>query len=106
MMTTSADLAELRKVFLMLDVSKDGFLTKEELRGGMTDALGNLTADRTDWDEMVDQLDVNGDGKIDYSEFMTAAIDRRVLLNMENLEKAFKLFDADNNGKISMDELR
>jgi Ca2+-binding EF-hand superfamily protein len=30
---------------------------------------------------MVDQLDLNGDGKIDYAEFTTAAIDRRMLLS-------------------------
>jgi calcium-dependent protein kinase len=51
-------------------------------------------------------LDTNGDGKIDYAEFTTAAIDRRIILNQKNLEASFKIFDQDGNGQISIDELR
>lgn len=32
-----------------------------------------------DWDEIIDQCDYNGDGVIDFQEFMSACIDRKVL---------------------------
>ena len=55
---------------------------------------------------MIEQLDINGDGKIDYGEFITAAVNRTKIINEENLEMAFKLFDQDGNGVISIAELK
>ena len=104
-MTTSEDIKDMKELFLSLDTSKDGFLSPLELKEGMSKLMG-LSGLKTDWQEMVEQLDVNGDGKIDYSEFTTAAIDRRIILDQQYLDTAFKIFDADGNGKISVDELK
>ena len=52
------------------------------------------------------QLDTNHDGKIDYGEFITAAVNRTKILNEENLRIAFNIFDKDGNGTISCEELR
>lgn len=51
-------------------------------------------------------MDVDGDGEIDFTEFVSGAFDKRVLLTQENLDKAFKMFDVDGNGKITKDELK
>lgn len=50
--------------------------------------------------------DLDGDGKIDYSEFIQAAIDHKHLLNKQNLEIAFDMFDLNHDGQISVDELK
>ena len=89
MIATEEELEDYKEMFLMLDKGQDGFLTKEELRGGMSRVLGTLRAQDTDWYTMVEQLDTNGDGKIEYSEFITAAIDRRILLSKQNLLKTY-----------------
>lgn len=34
-----------------------------------------------DWDEIIEQCDYNGDGVIDFQEFISACIDRKVLQN-------------------------
>ena len=55
---------------------------------------------------MMKKADSNGDGNVDYSEFIAAAFDKVKLLTEPNLEKAFKVFDQDGDGRISQDELR
>ena len=65
-----------------------------------------MRAGSQDWADLVHQLDTNQDGKIDYGEFITAAVNRTRLLNAENLRIAFEIFDKDGNGQISKDEIR
>lgn len=52
----------------------------------MCTILGTLKAQSSDWEELVEQLDINGDGRIDYQEFITAAVNRSKLINDQNLE--------------------
>lgn len=54
----------------------------------------------------MEEVDADGNGFIDYSEFLMAATRRDVLLASENLESAFKAFDIDGNGTITAEELR
>lgn len=56
--------------------------------------------------EMLRNADVNKDDRVDYTEFVTAAFDKQKLLNKENLDKVFKMLDADGDGKISRQELQ
>jgi calcium-dependent protein kinase len=51
-------------------------------------------------------LDKNGDGVIDFTEFITAAIDKVTILNKDNLQSAFKMIDVDNSGMITVEELK
>ena len=92
-------------MFLKLDTSQDGFLTPDELHTGINEVLGTMRAAQRDWQDLVSQLDTNHDGKIDYAEFITAAVNRARLLSAENLRIAFNIFDKDNNGFISKTEL-
>ena len=55
--------------------------------------------------QMMESLDINGDGKIDYIEFVQAAIDHQSMLNENNIQIAFNMFDINKDGKISKDEL-
>ena len=49
-------------------------------------------------------MDANGD--ISYNEFLTSIIDSKKFITNDRLDKAFKLFDKDGNGKLSIDEIR
>jgi calcium-dependent protein kinase len=49
--------------------------------------------------------DIDGDNYIDYNEFVHASIDRRAIMNVEGLEKAFKLIDVDGDNKVNIKEL-
>ena len=57
-------------------------------------------------DQMFDAVDTDGSGMIEYSEFVVATLGEDVLLSEEKLVAAFKMFDRDGGGTISIDELK
>ena len=68
----------LRQAFDILDIDKDGSISIEELKqcfsyGNLGAGLnGQQTGERVDeslWDELLADIDKNGDGKIDFDEF-------------------------------------
>jgi len=56
-------------------------------------------------EEIFKQIDTDNSGNIEYTEFISACIDKNVYLNEEKLKEAFNLFDSDKSGKISRDEI-
>jgi calcium-dependent protein kinase len=50
-------------------------------------------------------VDLDGNGFIDYNEFLTVSINREKILSQKNLEMAFQTFDKDSSGKISKEEI-
>jgi Ca2+-binding EF-hand superfamily protein len=55
---------------------------------------------------IMEQVDSDGSGFIDYSEFVLACSNQQTVLSKVNLEAAFAAFDRDRSGKISANELR
>ena len=51
-------------------------------------------------------MDLNNDGKIEYSEFIVAALDEKNLMSEKRLKAAFDMFDKDQSGNISVDEIK
>lgn len=49
--------------------------------------------------------DVDKNGEIDFGEWCAATINKRQLLNENNLKAAFALFDRDGGGSISAQEV-
>mmetsp|Transcript_8487 Transcript_8487/g.21693 ORF Transcript_8487/g.21693 Transcript_8487/m.21693 type:complete len:202 (+) Transcript_8487:79-684(+) len=52
------------------------------------------------------KLDLTGDGEVQYSEFLAAACQRRFLSQESLIKDAFRRFDVDKSGVISVDDLR
>ena len=50
-------------------------------------------------------MDLDGNGYIDYTEFVAATMDLSKLSEEDKLTRAFKLFDSDGSGTISSDEI-
>merc|ERR1712014_419813 len=59
-----------------------------------------------EFEAMVDGLDGDGSGYIDYSEFLAATLDRRTLLTEDVCLSAFSIFDLNNDGRITLEEVK
>ena len=96
---------ELRKCFIQFDTNGDGRLDKEELINGLkqVDTKKNL---EQEVDRVMNIIDVDGNGFIEYEEFLRASIDINKILTDENVKIVFQLFDANNTGKITPMELK
>lgn len=55
---------------------------------------------------MFAKVDADGNGEIDYSEFVIATMNEKSLLSNNKLETAFKMFDKDGGGSISTEEIK
>ncbi|OVA10537.1 Protein kinase domain [Macleaya cordata] len=93
----------LKAMFTNMDTDKSGTITYEELKTGLA-RLGSKLSE-AEVKQLMDAADVDGNGTIDYIEFITATMHRHKLEREEHLYKAFQHFDADNSGFITRDEL-
>eukprot|EP00929_Paragymnodinium_shiwhaense_P011406 TRINITY_DN11704_c0_g2_i5.p1 TRINITY_DN11704_c0_g2~~TRINITY_DN11704_c0_g2_i5.p1 ORF type:complete len:500 (-),score=149.62 TRINITY_DN11704_c0_g2_i5:379-1878(-) len=93
----------LRDIFISLDVNGDGLLTSAELREGMERAGFKEIPD--DLQKMMEEVDADGSGVIDYTEFLAATLDRKQYIQEDVCWAAFRVFDRNGDGKISKDEI-
>ncbi|XP_051133636.1 calcium-dependent protein kinase-like [Andrographis paniculata] len=93
----------LKAMFANMDTDNSGTITYEELKSGLA-RLGSKLSE-AEVKQLMEAADVDGNGAIDYIEFITATMHRHRLERDEHLFKAFQYFDKDNSGYITMDEL-
>ncbi|XP_010455773.1 PREDICTED: calcium-dependent protein kinase 21-like [Camelina sativa] len=93
----------LKTMFANIDTDKSGTITYEELKTGLT-RLGSRLSE-TEVKQLMEAADVDGNGTIDYYEFISATMHRYKLDRDEHVYKAFQHFDKDNSGHITRDEL-
>ena len=99
------DVINACKLFNQIDVDDDGKINKDELFKGLKSRLNNKNL-KKDVDLIFKNLDMNGNGYIEYEEFVRAAVNKNIFLKEEILEFAFKFFDKDNSGEITLNEIK
>merc|ERR1719498_452453 len=99
---TQDDLKPYITSFNNLDIEGDGCLGYEEIHNGLIRAgIKDVPADLQD---VFKQLDADGSGTIEYTEFLAATIDKRFITE-ETVWAAFRIFDNNGDGKISQTEM-
>ena len=96
---------DLRELFKSMDISGTGQLSKDEFCNKLMELYGENDG-KNIASNIFNNLDLDGSGKISYDEFLSAMISSKKVVTEERLEKAFKLFDKDNSGKLSVKEIK
>ena len=96
---------ELQHAFELFDKDHDGFISVEELRA-VFQSLGQVPTEQ-ELLEMVKQVDTDGNGLIDFTEFITmmSVADGESDEEAE-LKETFRVFDRNGDGRISREELK
>jgi calcium-dependent protein kinase len=100
---TSDQLSELHKVFLAMDLDKEGTIQLSELVVVMQTQLGLSPEEIHD---IFGKLDRSNQGKIEYTSFLAASMASRLQLHDDLIRHVFNQLDHDKDGFISLDDLR
>ncbi|KAK9277815.1 hypothetical protein L1049_027371 [Liquidambar formosana] len=94
----------IRDMFALMDTDNDGKVTYEELRAGLRKVGSQLAEPEIKM--LMEVADVDGNGVLDYGEFVAVTIHLQRMENDEHLRRAFMFFDKDGSGYIELGELR
>lgn len=100
---TTEEVAGIKEMFKSMDINNKGRINLDELKRGLH-KHGHQVPDQ-DVKILMDAADVDGDGTLEYSEFVALSIHLRKLGNDDHLRKAFAFFDLDKSGYIEIEEL-
>uniref|UniRef100_A0A7C9E7N8 non-specific serine/threonine protein kinase n=1 Tax=Opuntia streptacantha TaxID=393608 RepID=A0A7C9E7N8_OPUST len=98
------EIAGLKEMFMSMDTDNSGAITFEELKAGLH-RYGSTLKD-TEIRDLMEAADIDNSGTIDYGEFIAATIHLNKLEREEHLVQAFRYFDKDESGYITIDELQ
>ncbi|KAI8326408.1 calmodulin [Martensiomyces pterosporus] len=103
---SEAQISEYREAFSLFDKDNDGNITAKEL-GTVMRSVGQNPSE-SELQDMINEVDSDGNGTIDFPEFLSLMARQATTNNDEEAEirEAFRVFDKDGNGVISAAELR
>eukprot|EP00493_Phyllostaurus_siculus_P022285 UN22617 len=101
---TPFTMKELQKAFEEFDHNKDGAISKTELATVMKKFPSVVS--ESEVEQMIGLVDVNGDGEIDFNEFLQLMENNSAPQNPEDeIKQLFGAFDKDDDGYITEDEI-
>merc|ERR1712137_236567 len=99
---TEDEYHEFKSAFDMFDTDHSGDISADELQAILSQLGKPATLEEAQ--TMIRNMDENGDGEIDFREFIIMM--KKDSQPEDELRNAFDVFDADGNGFIDRDELK
>lgn len=110
------DITHLKEAFNSYDTDKSGTISIKELKDALSaetqKSRNALKFGKTrgifqnrETKELLDQMDLDGDGQIDYHEFLVATMKTKHWYTHERLALAFQRLDNDNSGYLEREEV-
>jgi len=100
---TSSELHKLRNTFEQLDTDGAGTISIEDLKAVLS------TESKTGHDIFqgldISHFDLDGDGQVDWREFVAAVMEDHDVYNEDNLQKVFEEADTDKSGTLCHAEI-
>ncbi|CAA6659013.1 unnamed protein product [Spirodela intermedia] len=93
----------IREMFKLMDTDCNGRITYDELKTGLQKVGSQLG--EPEMRMLMESADVDGNGELDYGEFVAITIHLQRIENDDHLRRAFVFFDKDGSGYIETDEL-
>ena len=101
---SSIEAQEFIDVFKLIDENSDGVLTLEEIKKGIQHCKFNFKLNEDDIIKLFNNIDIDKNGLVNYTEFISALIDYEKNIQLEHLIACFQNYDEDNSGKIDFME--
>lgn len=92
------DIITEKLLFLNIDPNCQGILTYEDIRKNLKN-LGSASIE--DITMAIKSLDIDGNGTIEYTEFLAGVVDKSVYQQDQRISDAFRFFDVALSGRIS-----
>lgn len=98
----------LRKAFDMFDKDKKGVI-HTNMVSTILRTMGQTFEER-DLKDIIEEIDTDGSGELEFDEFLTLAarflVEEDTEAMQEELREAFRLYDKEGNGYINVSDLR
>jgi Ca2+-binding EF-hand superfamily protein len=88
-----------------MDTDGNGTLDPDEVLAGYETHFG-IPMTKEAVEEMFKAVDIDQSRSIDFNEFVMATLNETEMITNDKLKAAFKLFDKDNSGTISPEEIK
>ena len=95
----------LKENFVQIDKNGDGKISKSELMDEYIKTMDEEEARKT-VEKIMTEVDTDRSGDFDYTEFLAACMNYSNYNSKGTLEAAFKMFDKDGSGFITVDEIK
>lgn len=94
---------QAREAFLKMDTDRQGTISIFEMKRVLE---SKVSKSDEEVQRIFDALDKDSSGEINYSEFLSAMTASRIAMRYDLLREAFRRFDQDGSGVITVDDLR
>ena len=95
------DYATLKNAFRSLDDTATGTLRLEQIKASFKDTLSEKEIEA-----LFQEIDLDHNGEVNYTEFLTVTAEKSWILTLQNLRFAFHHFDVNRSGHITGDNLK